>query len=183
MGTTMIVLISGSNRPNNNSGKIATIAQQRLEARGQDVFRINLENLPPTLFTPASYAEKPAGFEEIQKAVLATDGFLTVVPEYNGSFPGALKYFIDMLRFPESLVGKPAGFIGVAAGQWGALRAVEQLEMVFQYRHAHLYGKRVFLPGICGLLDDEGQLTDDDANRRLEEMVDGFVTFCEKLSR
>jgi len=73
------------------------------------------------------------------------DGIVTVVPEYNGSFPGVLKYFIDMLRFPESLYGIPAAFVGIAAGEWGALRAVEQMEMVFQYRHAHLFGRRVFI--------------------------------------
>ncbi|RLE20696.1 MAG: NADPH-dependent oxidoreductase, partial [Acidobacteria bacterium] len=31
----------------------------------------------------------------MQEAILETDGILTIVPEYNGSYPGALKYFID----------------------------------------------------------------------------------------
>jgi NAD(P)H-dependent FMN reductase len=176
----MIVVISGSNRPGNNSSVIAKTLEGMLADAGEEIFRIDLEALPTDLFTPAAYAEKPAAFEPLQEAILATDGILTVVPEYNGSYPGALKYFIDCLRFPESLVAKPSAFVGVAAGQWGGLRAVEQLEMVFQYRHAHLYGRRVFLSNIFGAITD-GQLTDDEALRRMQELIDGFVPFCRAL--
>ncbi len=176
----MIVVISGSNRPGNNSSVVAKGLQNMLVDAGEEVFSIDLEALPPELFTPAAYAEKPPEFERIQEAILETDGILTIVPEYNGSYPGALKYFIDCLRFPESLVAKPSAFVGVAAGKWGGMRAVEQLEMVFQYRHAHLYGRRVFLGNIFGAITD-GRLTDDEALRRMQELVDGFVPFCRAL--
>ena len=112
----MIVVISGSNRPGNNSAVVARTLGSMLVDAGEDVFPFDLEALPTELFTPAAYAEKPAAFEAIQEAILNTDGILTVVPEYNGSYPGALKYFIDCLRFPESLVAKPSAFVGVAAG-------------------------------------------------------------------
>ena len=176
----MIVVISGSNRPGNNSSVVAKALEGMLADAGEEIFPIDLEALPPELFTPAAYAEKPVAFEPIQEAILNTDGILTVVPEYNGSYPGALKYFIDCLRFPESLVSKPSAFVGVAAGQWGGLRAVEQLEMVFQYRHAHLYGRRVFLSNIFGAVAN-GQLNDTEAIRRVQELVDGFVPFCRAL--
>ncbi len=176
----MIVVISGSNRPGNNSSVVAKTLQSMLVDAGEEVFPIDLEALPPELFTPAAYAEKPAEFEPIQENILSTDGILTVVPEYNGSYPGALKYFIDCLRFPESLVAKPSAFVGVAAGKWGGMRAVEQLEMVFQYRHAHLYGRRVFLSNIFGAIT-EGKLTDDEALHRMQELIDGFVPFCRSL--
>ncbi len=104
-----------------------------------------------------------------------------MVPEYNGSFPGILKYFIDMLRFPESLYEIPAGFIGLSSGRWGAIRAVEQIQMVFQYRHAHLYGRRVFIPDVGSAVDDTGNLTDPDLARRVDTMVCGFSTFCGRL--
>lgn len=176
----MIVVISGSNRPGNNSSVIAKTLESLLIDAGEEVFPIDLEALPTELFTPAAYAEKPPEFEKIQQAILDTDGILTVVPEYNGSYPGALKYFIDCLRFPESLVAKPSAFVGVAAGKWGGMRAVEQLEMVFQYRHAHLYGRRVFLANIFGAITN-GLLTDDDSLHRMQELVDGFVPFCRAL--
>lgn len=176
----MIVVISGSNRPGNNSSIVAKALEAMVADAGETVFPVNLEALPPDLFTPAAYAEKPPEFEPIQEAILEADGILTVVPEYNGSFPGSLKYFIDCLRFPESLVGVPSAFVGVAAGKWGGLRAVEQLELVFQYRHAHLYGRRAFLGGIFDAIAD-GRLADPETLKRLQELVDGFVPFCRVL--
>jgi len=177
----MITVISGTNRPESYTLKVARLASEALSGAGEEVSLLDLCGLPPELFAGTSYASKPPAFAGFQERILAADGILTVVPEYNGSFPGVLKYFIDMLRFPESLYLKPAGFIGLASGAWGGLRAVEQLEMIFQYRHAHLYGRRVFLPTISGLIDEEGQCTDPALGKRLDEMVTGFAAFCGRL--
>ena len=76
--------------------------------------------MPLSLFSPDAYSEKPQEFEEYSQNVLDADGLVIVVPEYNGSYPGALKLFIDMLKFPESFENKPVAFIGIAAGIWEA---------------------------------------------------------------
>ncbi len=118
---------------------------------------LDLAKLPPEIFSPASYAEKPKSFLPFADAVLQSAGLHVVTPEYNGSVPGVLKYFIDMLKFPESFEHRPVCFTGLAAGMWGALRPVEQLQAIFGYRNAHLYPERVFLPQIYNLLDDSGK--------------------------
>lgn len=177
----MITVVAGTNRPGSNTLKVAHLASEALQKVGEEASLLDLTELPQEIYAGSSYASKPPEFEIFQEKMLATDGILTVVPEYNGSYPGVLKHFIDMLRFPESLYEKPAAFIGIAAGPWGALRAVEHLEMVFQYRHAHLFGRRVFLPGISQLLDEEGRLADPALEERLHEMVTGFAAFCRRL--
>lgn len=160
---------------------VARKAREILEGCAEDVVLLDLAKLPPDLMAGSSYAAKPDGFGHFQDTVLAARGVLTVVPEYNGSFPGILKYFIDMLRFPESLHEMPAAFIGISAGPWGAVRAVEQLEMVFQYRHAHLYGRRVFIPDVDSAMDDAGMIADSAMARRLETTLRGFALFCHRL--
>jgi len=177
----MIAVISGTNRPGARTLSVAHAVEQVLHAANEPVQLLDLARLPQELFAPWSYTTKPVSFEPFQRVILAAEGVLTVVPEYNGSFPGVLKYFIDMLRFPESLHERPAAFVGVANGRWGALRAVEQLEMVFAYRHAHLYGRRLFLPAIGDLLDGAGKLTDPELLDRLRVMVLGFAAFCHTL--
>ncbi len=176
----MITVISGTNRADSMSSRVARLVAREVEAAGEAVTLLDLRDLPQSLFRPEAYATKPPEFEPFQRAILDAAGILTVVPEYNGSFPGALKLFIDMLRFPESLVEIPAAFVGLSAGEWGALRAVEQLEMVFQYRSAHLYGRRVFLRGIGGLLDGDGEITAPEVRERLRRQVRGFVEFCRR---
>lgn len=179
----MFVVISGTNRPGNNTSIVAARVRRRLQEAGHGVFFIDLAELGPELFVPAAYGAKPASFEPIQQAIIDAEGIITVIPEYNGSYPGVLKYFVDMLRFPESLVGMPAAFVGLSAGRWGGLRAVEQMEMVFQYRHAHLYGRRCFLPGISKLIGEDGELTDTDEVCRLDELVAGFAEFARAVPR
>ena len=177
----MITVISGTNRPGSKTRKISQIVHDVLRNHGEEISFIDLAELPAELFSPSSYGEKPATFAPFQDAVLKTDGILTVVPEYNGSFPGILKYFIDMLRFPDSLYEKPAAFIGISAGQWGAVRAVEHLEMIFQYRHAHLFGRRCFIPGITTVINEAGAIEDPALAERLEKTVLDFATYCRRL--
>ncbi|RMG11693.1 MAG: NADPH-dependent oxidoreductase [Planctomycetota bacterium] len=175
----MFVVVSGSNRPGCNTIKVARRVAELLRADEREVRLLDLRELPPSLFAPESYAEKPADFAPFQEAIDAARGILTVVPEYNGSFPGALKYFVDMLRFPESLADVPCAFVGLSAGRWGGVRAVEQLEQVFLYRHAQPYGRRVFLPDIFAALDDDGRLVDPALDARLAELVRGFGAFVD----
>jgi NAD(P)H-dependent FMN reductase len=179
----MITVISGTNRPDSNTRKLAAVIQEMLHQNGQETTLIDLAELPTDLFTGSSYATKPDDFAVFQEAVIEADGLLSVVPEYNGSFPGVLKYFIDMLRFPESLYEKPAAFVGLSAGRWGGVRAVEHLEMVFQYRHAHLFGRRCFIPRIGSVLDESASIADLDTAERLEKTVTGFSDFCAALRR
>jgi NAD(P)H-dependent FMN reductase len=95
--------------------------------------------------------------------------------------PGVLKYFIDMLKFPESFERRPVCFVGIAAGMWGALRPVEQLQMIFGYRNAFIYPERVFMPGIGKLLSPKGEITDADLLERLRSQQRGFVDFVRKV--
>jgi NAD(P)H-dependent FMN reductase len=177
----MITVISGTNRPESTPSKVAALVLEALTKNDEPTQLVDLSELPEELFASSSYASKPESFAPLQDAILSTDGIPTVVPEYNGSFPGVLKYFIDMLRFPDSLYEKPAAFIGISAGPWGAVRAVEHIEMVFQYRHAHLFGRRCFIPGINQALGEAGRFTDPEIEERLVTMVTGFASFCRNL--
>ena len=177
----MITLIVGTNRPDSNSRKIARQVEEIYAGLKVPIHVLDLAHLPPEIFSPSSYAEKPKSFAPFAEAVLKSSGLHLVTPEYNGGLPGVLKYFIDMLKFPESFERRPVCFTGVAAGIWGALRPVEQLQAIFGYRNAYLYPERVFLPGIGNLLDAGGRLQDAELLGRLAKQADGFVTFVERV--
>ena len=180
----MYAVISGTNRPGSNTRKVASAVRSCLqEAVGDEAVRlVDLQQLPAEIYDPASYATKPDAFAPFQETIESAAGIVTVVPEYNGSFPGALKYFIDMLRFPDSMHGVPVAFVGVAAGRWGAIRAVEQLQMVYQYRLAKLFPQRVFIPTVHEVVNDEGVSDDEIAGRLKTTMVD-FAAFAQRNPR
>ncbi len=172
-----LLIISGTNRPGSNAMKISRIVEGHYRQSGTPAEVFSLAEMPQDIFNPSSYASKPAGFVAIQQKVLDAPGLHIISPEYNGSFPGVLKYFIDMLKFPESFERKPVAFVGEAAGVWGALRAVEQLQMIFGYRNAHIFPERVFIPGIGDKLDAEGKLKDAGINERLGKQAREFAKF------
>ena len=177
----MIVIISGTNRPGSNTRKVTAHVETVYKSLGVPFQLLDLAHLPPEIFSPSSYGEKPASFKKFIDAILAADGLVVVTPEYNGGMPGVLKYFIDMLPFPESFENRPVCFVGVAAGIWGALRPIEHLQAIFGYRNALIYPERVFMPGIGKLLNEHGQLASPELDKRLRDQAAGFVGFVEKL--
>ena len=177
----MITLLVGTNRPGSNSQKIALELDAMYKSLDIDVAMLELLNLPAELFQPGAYAEKPEAFKPFVEKILSAKGLHIVVPEYNGGFPGVLKYFIDMLPFPESFEGRAVAFTGVAAGMFGALRPVEQLQQIFSYRNGYLYPNRVFVPAVGSVLDDSGKLTDEKLNEQLLAQAEGFSKFVKQV--
>lgn len=177
----MIAILSGTNRPGSNTRKVVTQIDSIYRDLKEVTSIIDLAHLPPGIFDPGSYAEKPAAFKPFSDAVLECRGLVVVTPEYNGGFPGVLKYFIDMLKFPESFENRPVCFVGLAAGAWGALRPVEQLQQIFGYRNGYIFPQRVFIPGVHNVLDDAGKITDEELVERLKKQAKGFAAFVRAL--
>ncbi len=175
-----IVLISGTNRTGNRTIGITRHLEKIYRSLGADAQTLDLTNLPPEVFSPDAYSEKPTTLLPWTNAVLGSNGLVIVAPEYNGSFPGALKYFIDLLPFPESFEGRPVCFVGLAAGSWGALRAIEHLQGIFGYRNAHIYPNRVFLPKVHAELETDGS-PQKEMNGRLKLQAEGFLDFVGRL--
>jgi NAD(P)H-dependent FMN reductase len=177
----MMTLVVGTNRPDSNTRKVARHVEEIYAELKIPLRVLDLAKLPPEIFSQTSYAEKPASFAPFADGVLQSSGLHVITPEYNGSVPGVLKYFIDMLKFPESFERRPVCFTGLSAGMWGALRPIEQLQAIFGYRNAYLYPERVFMPGIGELLDADGRLQDTELLGRLAKQAEGFVAFVERL--
>ncbi|MDF9827749.1 chromate reductase [Ereboglobus sp. PH5-10] len=177
----MIEIISGTNRPGSNSRKVAAQILEIYKRHNAAARIFDIAEIPAEIFSPASYTEKPASFAPFSQRILDAKGLHIITPEYNGSFPGVLKYFIDMLPFPESFEHKPVAFTGISAGMWGALRAVEQLEPIFGYRDAHIFPARVFIPGIFNELNESGKIKSAELVQRLEKQAGGFVDFVKRI--
>ena len=60
----MIAIISGTNRPGSNTRKVATCIEVIYQNLGAKTQLLDLADLPPEIFSPAAYAEKPAAFEK-----------------------------------------------------------------------------------------------------------------------
>lgn len=173
-----ITVISGTNRQGSASLRVAThVAGLYNALDGVDATVLDLRDLPIEALLPTAYADKPEALKPMLDQVLASDGLVVVTPEYNGSYPGALKLFIDMLPFPEAFEHRPVCYIGLASGYWGGLRPVEQLQQVFGYRNAEQFCERVFFPGHHKTIGEDGAPKPGLAADLLASQVSGFVEF------
>jgi len=94
----------------------------------------------------------------IKELVSKATGVILATPEYHGSVSSVMKRVIENLGFPSVLAGKPVGLLGVAAGQIGAIKTLEQLRSICSHIGA------IVLPGpVC--LDEQ-----------TEQRVRGVVT-------
>ncbi|MEM6312499.1 MAG: NAD(P)H-dependent oxidoreductase [Planctomycetota bacterium] len=177
-----ILVIAGTNRPDANALRVAKLILAKYQNAGVPASLYSLSEMPQAIFEPTCYAEKPAGWSDTTDRVVNAAGLHVVTPEYNGSFPGVLKYFIDMLPFPDAFDDKPVTFTGEAAGNWGAFRSIEQLMGIFGYRNARIYATHTYIPGVGSALTDSGALKDEDNDKRISEQCFGFAKFCTSLS-
>ena len=79
-----ILIISGSNRPDSNTLRVARIVESHYQRIGVPAEIYSLEQLPPEVFLPEAYVSKPPVFVEVQQRILESPGLHVVTPEYNG---------------------------------------------------------------------------------------------------
>lgn len=179
-----IVIIAGTNRTGSMSKRIAQHIEPMYHAVGATTTVIDLADLPSELFVPTIYKDKPEMFNQFHDPILNADGIVFIVPEYNGSFPGALKFYIDLWKYPEAFEGRCVAFIGLSSNQWGALRPIEHLQGVCGYRNAWQFNERIFINNIWGRWNFEQNTLiplspkDLDFNELLASQASGFVQFC-----
>ena len=173
-----ILVLAGSNRPGSVTGQVARRLAEHYDEAGVPGEVLSLDDLPTSALDGDAYAEKPAAVAVMTDRVSACSGLHVVTPEYNGSFPGVLKLFIDLLEFPAAFEDRAVAFVGLAAGTWGGVRPVEHLSQIFAYRHAQQYPRRVFMPKVGSLVTDAG--LEPEIDGRLREQCAGFVEFVKR---
>lgn len=172
-------IISSTDRPNSNTLRVSEYVESLYREKGVDVEVISLEDFPLEEVIGGRYGKKLPAIEKFREPIINADGLIFVIPEYNGSFPGILKMFIDYLPFPEAFEKMPMAFIGEANGVFGGLRSVEQFQMIANYRNALQFPERVFIPNVKDeFMDGEG-LRDSFKQKLLESQVENFVKFVE----
>lgn len=173
----MITIISSTNRPGSSTLKLAQYYQDKLREKGVEAGLLSLLQLPPNIIQTDLYGNRSAEFKPIQDIITKTEKFLFVIPEYNGSFPGVLKVFIDACSFPESFYEKKAALVGVSSGKYGNIRGVDHFTGICNYIHLHVMPLKIHIPSIHKELDENGQLFKEDTLKFTNEQIDKFIKF------
>jgi NAD(P)H-dependent FMN reductase len=155
-----VTVVVGSNRTGRFGPVVAEWLLGRVRAHVDfevdvvDVAEIDL----PTTFAPTP--EVTAQLAEITPKLATAEAFVVLTPEYNHSYPAALKNLIDW-HFHEWRA-KPVALVSYG-GLSGGLRAVEHLRQVFAELHATTVRDTVSFHHAHTSFDDTGHLKEPSA--------------------
>lgn len=173
----MITIIASTNRPGSSTLQLAIYYQKQLAAKGAESNLLSLAQLPPNLIETDLYGKRSEAFDKIQSVITATDKFLFLIPEYNGSYPGVLKVFMDACSFPESFYDKKAALVGLSSGKYGNIRGIDHFTGVCHYLNLHVMPLKIHISSIRKEMDANGNLTAEDTLRYTNEQMDKFIKF------
>lgn len=166
----MITIISGTNRKDSMTLRVAKVYEELLSQKAEDVKLLSLEN--------KSVWERNKDMQEIEKEYLIpSKKFVFVMPEYNGSFPGILKTMIDNSDIKKCWWHKKAMMVGVADGRAGNLRGMEHMTNILHYVKVNVLYNKVPISRINEEVDKMGNLLKPSTGEVIQQQIDEFLIF------
>lgn len=174
----MITIISATNRKNAKSLQIAKLYQALLDNRKEECQVVSLSEIPEDYIKTALYENsgKNNQFNAILKKMSGSDKFVFIIPEYNGSFPGILKIFIDGMSYPSPFAGKKGALVGLGSGAMGGALALSHFTDIANYLGMHILANKMRIPRIDSLLND-GSINDKFFYGLIENQVKDLISF------
>jgi chromate reductase, NAD(P)H dehydrogenase (quinone) len=180
----MITIISGTDRKDGLTHLLADHYAQVMRSKTtEDIQLYSLEDLPHALFGPLMYKEHTLSpdFLTIEEAyMIPADKLFFVIPEYNGSFPGILKLFIDACSIRSKMAifrGKKAGMVGIATGRAGNIRGLEHFTSILMFMGTTVLPNLLPISSFKKTLDADMKIVDASTLAAIDKQVNEFLAF------
>ncbi len=161
-----IAVIAGTTR----AQRLSPRAAQYIAERGRQHDNVEIIYIDPADFHFAGDGNDPEGKDPRYTAIVEkADAFFIVTPEYNHSFPGSLKRMLDSELALYN--HKPAALAGVSNGNWGGVRAVEQLCGAIRELGLVVMSWDVYFPYVQNIFDEQG-IINEEFKERYDKSVD-----------
>ena len=173
-----IVVVSCTNRPDSNSLKVSKIYQNMLLAKGVNCILLDFCVLPENIAFGETFGRRSSQYDQLLDAyVRSKNKFIFVVPEYNGSFPGILKTFLDSAH-PRDWNGKKACLVGIADGRAGNLRGMDHLTGILHYLKMNVYHDKLPISVVNKMMDEVGkEFINEGQIKASTNQIEGFLKF------
>lgn len=166
----MITIISGTNRKDSMTMKVATLYHRLFSEKTDNVHLVSLEH--------KNVWERSADLVQMeQELFIPSEKFVFIMPEYNGSFPGILKTMLDNSDIKKCWWFKKAMMVGVADGRAGNLRGMEHMTNILHYLKMHVFYDKIPLSRINEEITAEGELIKPATAQVINHQIDNFLKF------
>ena len=166
----MITIISGTNRGDNNTKKVALEYRRLLSEKNVESAIYAMDEIDGT--------RRTGDFIKAEEALLqAAEKFIIVMPEYNGSYPGILKLMIDNTDVKKTWWHKKVLLAGVSTGRAGNLRGMEHLTGSLLHMKMLVHPNRLPISMVDKLMDGSGRFTDINTLAAIDTQLEEFLDF------
>jgi len=123
----------------------------------------------------------PPGAEEFHHRLEANDAFVIVSPEYNSSFPGALKNAIDWVsRFrPQPFNARHGLLLSASPSMVGGNRGLWALRVPLEHLGARVFPDMFSLAQAHQAFDERGRIANAQLSTRFEQNIMAFMDLVE----
>ena len=180
----MIAVIAATNRKNSEALDFAKFYVETLKAHTDEEVRLlALEEEAHDWFHPNMYTleGQTLSLARLQdQYMIPARKFVFVIPEYNGSFPGVIKLFLDgcsVRAYEETFKGKKAALLGIASGRAGNLRGMDHLTGILHFLGMIVLPNKLPVSSIRKLADKEGNITDPATREVIEDQARELLEF------
>jgi chromate reductase len=176
-----IAVIVGSNRRESINRKLAH-ALEKLGAGKFDAKFVRIDDLP--MFNQDLESNLPPEVVRYKDELTRANGILIVTPEHDRSIPAVLKNAIDWGARPygkSCWPGKPAFITGTSPGAIGTALAQQHLRSVMTGLGAILVGGEAYITFKPNLIDEQGNIADENTQKFLQGFIDRFATLVAQL--
>jgi NAD(P)H-dependent FMN reductase len=135
--------------------------QKLLNKEGVLAEILDFKELPESLAFSETFGKRTPQFEAlVQSYVRPFQKIIFIVPEYNGSFPGILKSFLDSVH-PSEWRDKKACLVGVSDGRAGNLRGMDHLTGVLHYLKMHVFYDKLPISSVSKVINEAFQFSQE----------------------
>ena len=171
-----IPVILGTTRKGRMSAHAARFMVEQIQKRpciSTDL--IDLSDLP----MPIDDAGEEIKDSTFSNRMTIADALVIVTPEYNHSFPGLLKHVLDSCL--KEYIHKAAGIVGVSAGPFGGVRAIQDfLPVIRELGLVNIFWD-VNFGNVASVFDPSGNLLDQGFIKRADKFLDELVWMAKTL--
>ncbi len=166
----MITIISGTNRKDNVTRKVALEYQRFLAGYEIESQVLALDEVDVSV--------RNENFLEVESKYLKpATKFIIISPEYNGSYPGILKLMIDNTDVSKVWWHKKVLLTGVSTGRAGNLRGMEHLTGSLLHMKMLVHPNRLPLSVVDTLMDKDNHFTDLRTLSAIHNQLKEFINF------
>jgi NAD(P)H-dependent FMN reductase len=180
----MILVFTGTNRPDSKTMQITKNYVDILRgSTSEEVRLLPLEEIQEGLFHINMYEkdqQAPALRRAQDEYFIPAGKWIIVSPEYNGSYPGAVKLLLDALsvrKAPETFHHKKVALVGISSGRTGNWLGMNQLTSILNYLKMNVYFNKLAISHIDQELDEQGNLLREKTRHFMQQQIQGFLDF------